>query len=104
MWAQRIIRDDPAFFKKLEKQSLSYIWIGCPDNRVPANGIVCLLPGGLFVDRNVANLIRHADFNCPSVIQYALDILGVSNIIVCGHSGCGGEVKLQPREIIRLNR
>ena len=90
-WAQRITQDDPSFFKKLsQQQSPAYLWIGCSDSRVPANEIVGLLPGELFVHRNVANLIVHTDLNCLSVIQYAVEVLGVAHIIVCGHYGCGG--------------
>jgi carbonic anhydrase len=90
-WVQRIINEDPAFFKRLaDQQSPAYLWIGCSDSRVPANEIVGLLPGELFVHRNVSNLIIHTDFNCLSVIQYALEVLGISHIIVCGHYGCGG--------------
>ena len=90
-WADEIKEADPNFFKKLSaQQSPEYLWIGCADSRVPANEIVGLLPGELFVHRNVANLVIHTDLNCLSVIQYAVDVLKVKHIIVCGHYGCGG--------------
>src|SRR6478672_11290731 len=90
-WAERIRRSDPEFFSKLSgQQSPEYLWIGCSDSRVPANEIVDLLPGELFVHRNVANLVVHTDLNCLSVMQFAVDILKVRHIIVCGHYGCSG--------------
>ncbi|MCQ4320672.1 carbonate dehydratase [Stutzerimonas stutzeri] len=90
-WAEAIIEEDPAFFTKLAKQQLpEYLWIGCSDARVPANEIVGLLPGDLFVHRNVANVVLHTDLNCLSVIQYAVDVLKVKHILVTGHYGCGG--------------
>jgi len=90
-WARLTEEQEPGFFAKLAgQQSPAYLWIGCSDSRVPANEIVGLLPGELFVHRNVANLVIHTDFNCLSVIQYAVDILKVRHIIVCGHYGCGG--------------
>ncbi|MCP3870495.1 MAG: carbonate dehydratase [Gammaproteobacteria bacterium] len=90
-WAKRIKSEDPQFFKKLAKQqSPEYLWIGCSDSRVPANEIVDLLPGDIFVHRNVANLVIHTDLNCLSVIHYAVEVLKVRHIIVCGHYGCGG--------------
>ena len=90
-WAARIRQQDPDFFLKLsQQQSPTYLWIGCSDSRVPANEIVGLLPGELFVHRNVANLVVHTDLNCLSVIQFAVDILKVKHIIVCGHYGCSG--------------
>ncbi len=90
-WARRITDRDPAFFQRLsEQQSPKYLWIGCSDSRVPANEIVGLLPGELFVHRNVANVVVHSDLNCLSVVQYAIDVLKVQHVIVCGHYGCGG--------------
>lgn len=90
-WAARILKETPDFFEVLSKQqSPEYLWIGCSDSRVPANEIVNLLPGELFVHRNVANLVKHTDMNCLSVLQYAIDILKVRHIIVCGHHGCSG--------------
>jgi carbonic anhydrase len=90
-WSGRIREQDPEFFLKLsQQQSPSYLWIGCSDSRVPANQIVGLLPGELFVHRNVANLVVHTDLNCLSVLQFAVDVLKVRHIIVCGHYGCGG--------------
>lgn len=90
-WAKRIREQDPEFFLKLsQQQSPKYLWIGCSDSRVPANEIVGLLPGELFVHRNIANIVVHTDLNCLSVMQFAVDILQVSHIIVCGHYGCSG--------------
>ncbi len=90
-WAEKIKLEDPGFFAKLsELQAPEYLWIGCADSRVPANEIVGLLPGELFVHRNVANVIVLSDLNCLSVIQYAVEVLQVKYIIVCGHYGCGG--------------
>jgi carbonic anhydrase len=86
-----VTRRDPDFFQRLSKQQApEYLWIGCSDSRVPANEIVGLAPGELFVHRNVANVVVHADLNCLSVIQFAVDVLHVKHIIVCGHHGCGG--------------
>jgi carbonic anhydrase len=90
-WAERMIRQDPGFFNRLARQQAPrYFWIGCADSRVPANEIVGLAPGELFVHRNVANLFVHSDLNCLSVLQYAVDVLHVEHVIVCGHYGCGG--------------
>lgn len=90
-WADRIEKEQPGFFKQLsEQQAPEYLWIGCSDSRVPANEIVGLLPGELFVHRNVANLVLHSDMNCLSVLQYAIDILKVKHILIVGHYGCGG--------------
>ena len=90
-WAKNILKTDAQFFEKLTKQQTpSYLWIGCSDSRVPANEIVGLLPGELFVHRNVSNLVIHTDMNCLSVMQYAIAVLKVKHIIVCGHYGCGG--------------
>lgn len=90
-WAANQTESDPEFFTRLsQQQSPEYLWIGCSDSRVPANEIVGLLPGELFVHRNVANLVVENDLNCLSVIQFAVEALKVKNIIVCGHYGCGG--------------
>jgi carbonic anhydrase len=90
-WAARIRQRDPEFFSKLShQQSPAYLWIGCSDSRVPANEIVGLLPGELFVHRNVANVVVHTDLNCLSVMQFAVEVLRVRHIIVCGHYGCSG--------------
>ena len=90
-WAERIRRADPHFFEKLvHQQSPRYLWIGCSDSRVPANEIVGLLPGELFVHRNIGNLVVHTDLNCLSVLQFAVDVLKVRHVIICGHYGCSG--------------
>ena len=90
-WSERIRRHDPAFFRELsQQQSPEYLWIGCADSRVPANDIVGLLPGELFVHRNVANVVVHTDLNCLSVIQFAVEFLKVRHIMVVGHYGCSG--------------
>lgn len=90
-WATTNKLRDPEFFERLvNTQSPKYLWIGCADSRVPANEIVALLPGELFVHRNVANLVIHTDLNCLSVLQYAVEVLRVEHVIVCGHYGCGG--------------
>jgi carbonic anhydrase len=91
LWASRILQRDPDFFKSLAaQQSPRHLWIGCADSRVPANEIVGLMPGELFVHRNVANVVVHTDLNCLSVLQFAVDVLKVEHVIVCGHYGCGG--------------
>ena len=90
-WAASMVAHDAGFFKKLaNQQSPEYLWIGCADSRVPANEIVNLLPGELFVHRNIANVVVHTDLNCLSVLQFAIDVLGVKHVIVCGHYGCSG--------------
>ncbi len=90
-WAEKIRRQDPEFFAKLSRQQTpNYLWIGCADSRVPANQIVGLLPGDVFVHRNIANMVVHTDLNCLSVMQFAVDILKVKHIIVVGHYGCSG--------------
>lgn len=90
-WAAAMVADDPRFFTDLaERQTPEYLWVGCSDSRVPANQIVGLAPGDVFVHRNVANVVVHTDLNFLSVLQYAVDILRVRHVIVCGHYGCGG--------------
>ena len=90
-WAEDIRRRDPEFFRTLShQQSPAYLWIGCSDSRVPANQITGLAPGEVFVHRNVANLVVHTDLNCLSVLQFAVDLLRVRHVIVCGHYGCSG--------------
>ena len=90
-WAERIKREDPGFFKRLsQQQSPRYLWIGCSDSRVPANQILGLDPGEVFVHRNIANLVVHTDLNCLSTIQFAVDLLKVEHILIVGHYGCSG--------------
>jgi carbonic anhydrase len=100
-WALRMTQQDPVFFQRLVNQHApEYLWIGCSDSRVPANEIVGLLPGELFVHRNVANVVIHTDLNCLSVLQYAVEVLQVKHIIVCGHYGCGGiEAALENKKL-----
>jgi carbonic anhydrase len=90
-WAAEIARQQPGFFSKLSaQQAPKYLWIGCADSRVPANQIMGLLPGEVFVHRNISNVVVHTDLNCLSAIQYAVEVLNVEHIIICGHYGCGG--------------
>jgi carbonic anhydrase len=103
-WSEGIRRANPDFFLELaQQQAPKYLWIGCSDSRVPANQIVGLMPGELFVHRNVANLVIHTDLNCLSVLQFAVDILTVRHIIVCGHYGCGGVGAALRRERLGLS-
>ncbi|MBL9135845.1 MAG: carbonate dehydratase [Verrucomicrobiales bacterium] len=102
-WADRIRQQDPEFFLKLSRQQFpKYLWIGCSDSRVPANQIVGLLPGELFVHRNIANIVVHTDLNCLSVLQFAVDILNVRHVIVCGHYGCSGVLAALRRDRLGL--
>lgn len=90
-WASAIKAEDPDYFSRLSRQQQpEYLWIGCSDSRVPANQIVSMPPGEIFVHRNIANVVVHTDLNCLSVIQYAVEVLKVEHIVVCGHYGCGG--------------
>jgi len=90
-WAERVRQEDPQFFERLsQQQAPKYLWIGCSDSRVPANQIMGLAPGEVFVHRNIANVMVHTDLNCMSVIQFAVDVLRIEHILVVGHYGCGG--------------
>ena len=90
-WAERIVQEKPDFFELLAKQqNPEYLWIGCSDSRVPSNQIIDLMPGEVFVHRNIANMVIHTDLNCLSVLQYAVEVLKVKHIMVVGHYGCGG--------------
>lgn len=90
-WSEGVRENDPEFFERLShQQAPDYLWIGCSDSRVPANQIIGLPPGEVFVHRNIANVVVHTDFNCLSVLQFAVEVLGVRHVIICGHLGCGG--------------
>ena len=103
-WSERIRKQDPDFFLNLsQQQSPKYLWIGCSDSRVPANQIIDVLPGELFVHRNIANLVVHTDLNCLSVMQFAVDILKVRHVIVCGHYGCSGIAAVLRQDRIGLS-
>ena len=102
-WADGVTARDPQFFERLSvQQSPRYLWIGCADSRVPANEIVGLLPGELFVHRNIANVVVHTDLNCLSVLQFAVDVLKVEHVIVCGHYGCGGVQAVEENRSVGL--
>jgi carbonic anhydrase len=103
-WAARMLERDPHFFARLQaQQQPDYLWIGCSDSRVPANEIVGLAPGELFVHRNIANVVVHTDLNCLSVLQYAIDVLHVQHVIVTGHYGCGGVRAVAERTKVGLS-
>lgn len=100
-WAERLEREDPGFFKSLsQQQSPEFLWIGCSDSRVPANQIIDMAPGEVFVHRNIANVVSHSDLNCLSVLQFAVDLLKVKHVLVVGHYGCSGvEAALNNRRV-----
>ena len=102
-WVKEVTRQDPDFFARLSEQRPHYLWIGCSDSRVPANEIVGIMPGGMFVHRNVANVVVHTDLNCLSTIHFAVDVLRVGHIIVCGHYGCVGVRAALRRERLGLS-
>lgn len=102
-WAERVRQEDPTFFSRLAaQQAPHYLWIGCSDSRVPANQIVGLLPGEMFVHRNIANVVAHSDLNCLSVIQFAVDLMRVRHVIVCGHYDCSGVLAALRRQEVGL--
>jgi carbonic anhydrase len=96
-WAESVVAKQPDFFKSLAaQQAPEYMWIGCSDSRVPANELLGLMPGEMFVHRNVANVVVHSDLNCLSVLQFAIDVLKVKHVIICGHYGCGACMRPSP--------
>ncbi|HHJ38195.1 MAG: carbonic anhydrase [Methylothermaceae bacteria B42] len=102
-WVEEVEKENPGFFHRLAKgQSPEYLWIGCSDSRIPANEVVGLMPGELFVHRNVANLVIHTDMSLLSVLQYAVEVLQVKHVIVCGHYGCGGVIGAMKGESLGL--